>query len=65
MTVIHPPSHVAPSVAEPKPWVTPTTEQQAIEAITASQSANGDSIDPGGARRLVRALIAVGLFKPV
>jgi hypothetical protein len=65
MTVIHPPSHVSPSVAEPKPWVTPKTEQQAIEAITASQRANGDSVDPAGAKRLVRALIAVGLFKPV
>lgn len=65
MTVIHPPSHVAPSVAEPKPWVAPTSEQEAIEAITTSQRANGDSVDPAGAKRLVRALIAVGLFKPV
>lgn len=65
MTVVHPPSHVAPSVVEPKPWSAPTTEQEAIEAITASQRANGDSVDPAGAKRMVRALIAVGLFKPI
>jgi hypothetical protein len=65
MTVIHPPAHAAPVPLETKPWVTPTSEQEAIESITASQRANGDSVDPAGARRLVRALIAVGLFKPV
>ncbi len=39
------------------------SEQEAIEAITASQRANGDSVDPAGAKRMVRALIAIGLFK--
>ena len=65
MTVIHAPSHVAPTVVEPKPWTQPTTEQAAIDAIVASQKANGDPIDPAGAKRFVRALMALGLFKPI
>lgn len=40
------------------------TEAEAIDAIVASQKANSEPIDPNGARKLVRALIAVGLFKP-
>lgn len=64
MTVIHPPLHI-PDVEPVKPWSAPKTEQEAIDAITAAQRANGDSVDPAGARRLVRALIAMGLFKPV
>lgn len=40
------------------------TEAQAIDAIVAAQKANGDPIDPAGAKRLLRALTAIGLFKP-
>lgn len=40
------------------------TEVQAADAIVAAQKANGDPIDPAGARRLLRALIAIGVFKP-
>lgn len=40
------------------------SESEAIDAIVASQKAGGDPIDPNGARRFVKALIAVGLFKP-
>jgi hypothetical protein len=40
------------------------SEAEAIDAIVASQKAAGDPIDPNGARKLVRALIAIGLFKP-
>lgn len=39
-------------------------EAQAVAAIVASQKTAGDPIDPNGARKLVRALIAIGLFKP-
>lgn len=39
------------------------TEDVAVQAIVASQRANGESIDPAGARKLVRALAAVGLLK--
>ena len=41
------------------------TEQEAIDAIVASQKSNSEPIDPNGAKRFVRALIAIGLFKPV
>lgn len=41
----------------------PKTEQEAIDAIVASQTANKEPIDPAGAKRFVRTLIAVGLFK--
>lgn len=41
------------------------TEQAAIDAIVASQKAAGDPIDPNGARKFVRALVALGLFEPV
>lgn len=64
MTTIHPPSHTVQSQAEPKVWTQPTNEQEAIDAIVAAQKSNGDAIDPAGARRFVRALVAVGLFKP-
>lgn len=40
------------------------TEAQAIDAIVIVQKANGDAIDPAGARRLVRSLIAIGVFNP-
>lgn len=40
------------------------TEAQAVEAILAAQRAGGDAVDPAGARKFVRMLIAVGLFKP-
>ena len=39
------------------------TEENAVTAIVVAQRANGDSIDPAGARRLIRALVAVGLLK--
>lgn len=64
MTVIHAPSHIAPTVTEPKPWAAPATEQDAIDAIVVAQKANGDPIDPAGAKRFVRSLMALGLFKP-
>ncbi len=66
MTVIHPATHVQQNApVEPKPWTAPTTEQEAIETILAAQRTSGDATDPGGARKFVRMLIAVGLFKPV
>lgn len=40
------------------------TEAAAIAAIVETQKANGDPIDPAGAKRLLRALTAIGLFKP-
>lgn len=40
------------------------TEAQAADAIVAAQKVSGDPIDPAGARRLLRALIAIGVFKP-
>lgn len=39
------------------------TEPHAIDAIVASQKAAGDPIDPNGARKFVRALVALGLLK--
>lgn len=38
------------------------TETHAIDAIVASQKAAGDPIDPNGARKFVRALVALGLL---
>lgn len=40
------------------------TEKAAIDAIVAAQKASGDPIDPAGAKRLLRSLTAIGLFKP-
>lgn len=42
----------------------PTTTAAAVDAIVAAQKAAGDPIDPNGARKLLRALTAIGLFKP-
>jgi hypothetical protein len=43
--------------------ITPAlTEAAAIDALIAVQKSNGDAIDPAGARRLVRALVALGLL---
>jgi hypothetical protein len=39
------------------------TEEDAVTAICAAQRVAGDSVDPAGARRIVRALIAVGLLR--
>lgn len=39
------------------------TEQDAVNAIVDMQKANGEMIDPAGARRLIRALVALGLLK--
>jgi hypothetical protein len=65
MTVIHPPLHVTePGALEEKPWTAPKTEAEAIEAILSAQRTNGDATDPAGARKFVRMLIAVGMFKP-
>lgn len=41
----------------------PTTEQIAVEAIVAAQKTAGDPIDPNGARRLIRVLVALGLLR--
>ena len=38
------------------------TEDNAVAAMVAAQRAHGDPIDPAGARRLIRALAAVGLL---
>lgn len=38
-------------------------ELNAINAICRSQREGGESVDPAGAKRLVRALVAVGLLR--
>lgn len=39
------------------------TEQEAVELLVAAQKLAGDPIDPAGARRLIRALVALGLIR--
>lgn len=39
------------------------TEELAVEAVVAAQKAAGDPIDPNGARRLIRVLVALGLLR--
>lgn len=38
------------------------SEAAAIDVLVANQRANGDPIDPAGARRFIRALVALGLL---
>lgn len=40
----------------------PATELAAVNILVDAQKANGDAIDPAGARRFVRALVALGLL---
>lgn len=40
-----------------------SSEAEAVEAILAAQRAGGDAVDPAGARKFIRMLIAVGLLK--
>jgi len=63
VTVIHPPTHTLEIKPEPKPWTEPRTETDAINALVDMQRANGEAIDPNGARRLVRSLVALGLLR--
>lgn len=41
----------------------PLTELDAVNAIVDAQRAAGESVDPAGAKRFVRALVAVGLLR--
>ena len=34
-----------------------------VTAVVEAQRANGDPVDPAGARRLIRALVALGLLR--
>lgn len=39
------------------------TEQEAVDLLVAAQKLAGDPIDPAGARRFIRALVALGLIR--
>lgn len=72
MTVIHPPVHTDAQYVAPAPLSSPRailneqqhpTETDAVNALVDMQRANSEAIDPNGARRLVRSLVALGLLR--
>lgn len=65
MTVIHPPVHTHHGVPinEVDKLTGPLSETDAVNALVDMQRANSEAIDPNGARRLVRSLVALGLLR--
>lgn len=67
MTVIHPPvkpDPIARQMADiERNSAFPRTETDAVNALVDMQRANSEAIDPNGARRLVRSLVALGLLR--
>ena len=63
MTVIHPSVHTLEIKPDSQSWTEPRAETDAINALVDMQRANGEAIDPNGAKRLVRSLVALGLLR--
>lgn len=70
MTTIHPPVQpdpIARQMADIERGAAfndrPRTETDAVNALVDMQRANSEAIDPNGARRLVRSLVALGLLR--